>query len=100
MALINALSRTMIFLPMFFLTCHLGEMVTTAYDRINEPVYEQAWHLWPLHLQKDLIPMLISIQQPVVFKGLFALDCSRDTFKRVRQFYSHTNGMFLKLSSF
>lgn len=84
MALVNALSRTTIFLPMFLLTCDLGEMVTTAFDEVNEPVYAQAWHLWPLELQKHLIPMLMSIQQPVVFRGLFALDCSRDTFKRVR----------------
>lgn len=58
-------------------------MVTAAFDEIGEPVYAQAWHLWPLGLQKDIIPVLIATQRPVTFKGFFALDCSRDTFKRV-----------------
>lgn len=84
MDLVNALSRTTIFLPMFVLTCNLGEMVTTAFDELDESIYGLSWHLWPLRLQKHIIPVLIAIQRPVVFKGLFALDCSRDTFKRVR----------------
>lgn len=83
MAMINAFSRTTTFLPMFMLTCDLGEMVTAAFGEIDEPVYAQAWHLWPLDLQKDIIPVLIAAQRPVTFKGFFALDCSRDTFKRV-----------------
>lgn len=80
---VNALSRTAMFLPMYFLICNYGEKVSTAFDNLNETVYGMKWHMCPNDLQKYLVMMLASLQQPVVMKGVFSLDSSRSTFKRV-----------------
>lgn len=71
------------FMPIFFLICNLGEMVTSAFLELDETVYAILWYNLPVELQKYLVPMLLSTQRPVIMKGVFALDCSRDTFKQV-----------------
>lgn len=95
LGLVNAFSRTAIVIPILLLVCVVGEMVTTAYGDLNETVYGLSWHLWPIKLQKNILPILIRTQKPVVFKGLFTLDCSRDTFKRVMRkiLYISSNGI-------
>lgn len=82
-ALVNAFTRTAILVPILLLMCVFGEMVTTAFGELNETVYELSWHLWPIKLQKHVPVILIKTQKPVTFKGLFTMDCSRDTFKKV-----------------
>lgn len=58
-------------------------MVTSAFLELDETVYAILWYNLPVELQKYLVPMLLSTQRPVIMKGVFALDCSRDTFKQV-----------------
>lgn len=82
-----ALTRTAMYLPIFLLTCDHGEMVTTAMGDLDGPFYEIAWHLCPIKEQKYFVPILMAMQEPVLIKGLFSLDCSRDTFKRVNFYY-------------
>lgn len=82
----NALSRLCMFLPIFALICNLGEMVTTAFEDMNETVYAMAWNLYPLDLRKYFILILAATQQPIIMEGIFSLDCSRTTFKRVSFF--------------
>lgn len=71
------------FMPVFFLICNLGEMVTSTFLELDETAYGCAWYHLPVDLQKYLVLMIASTQQPVIMKGIFALDCSRDTFKQV-----------------
>lgn len=83
MGAMAALTRTAMYLPIFLLTCDHGEMVTTAMGELDVPLYEMSWHLCPIQQQKYFVHVLMAMQEPVVIKGLFSLDCSRDTFKRV-----------------
>lgn len=83
MYLVNIMSRLLTFAPIFFVVCNCGESVTSAFDDMDEVVYEMEWYACPIELQKYLIAMLAIIRRPVVFNGLFSMDCSRFTFKRV-----------------
>lgn len=79
----NALARMSMFVPVFFLMCDNGNAVTSAFDELDEVVYGMDWYLCPIELQKYLVLMLSVIRQPIVMRGIFSLDCSRFTFKRV-----------------
>lgn len=62
-------------------------MVTTAFDEMDELVYGIDWYLCPIELQKYLMVMLAVMRQPIFIKGIFSLDSTRFTFKRVN-FYT------------
>lgn len=82
---INAFSRAIIFLPSLFLLCFIGERVTTSFDELNESVYAMTWYILPIKLQRGfLVPMMAIVNKPIVLKGVSSLNCSHDTFKRVR----------------
>lgn len=72
-----------LFIPIFFLMCNIGESVTSAFEDMDKLIYRMEWHLCPVELQKHLIVMLSVIRQPIPMRGIFSLDCSRFTFKRV-----------------
>lgn len=78
-----AFTRSCMFMPIFFLICNMGEMVTSSFLELDETVYGLVWYHLPVELQRYVPIMLMSIQRPVIMKGVFALDCSRDTFKQV-----------------
>lgn len=71
-------------LPFLFLIFNCGENVTAAYDAINESVYNISWSVWPVELQRHLVPMLLIAGRPVYFDSIISLNCSRDSYKRVR----------------
>lgn len=83
MGMMAAFTRTAMCLPVFFLTCNFGELVTSAFEELDVPLYNLSWHLIPIEQQRYFILILNAIQKPVVIKGLFSLDCSRVTFKMV-----------------
>lgn len=81
--MVAAFTRTAMCLPVFFLTCNFGELVTSAFENLEVPFYNLSWHLIPIEQQRFVMLVLNAIQKPVVIKGLFALDCSRATFNKV-----------------
>lgn len=85
----NALSRLCTFVPPFFFICNHGEMVTGAFDEMDDIVYGMDWNLCLIELQKYLVVMLAIIRQPIIIKGIFSLDSGRFTFKRVRTRFLH-----------
>lgn len=77
---------------MFLLICNIGESVTIAFEKLNVVIYEMNWHLCPTDLQRHLVLMLAITQQPVIMKGIFSLNSSRITFRRVS---SRKNDLFI-----
>lgn len=51
------------FLSIFSLICNLSEMVTSAFNDMNEMVYGMARHLYPLDFHKYFILLLAATQQ-------------------------------------
>lgn len=68
---------------MFLLICNIAESVTIAFGDLNEAIYGMEWHLCPTELQKYFVLMTAITHRPVIMKGLFSLNSSRMTFKRV-----------------
>lgn len=77
------LTRLGAFLPVFYLICNIGESITGTFEDFHEVIFGMEWHSCPIELQKYLVIMLAITQQPVIMQGIFSLDCSRITFKRV-----------------
>lgn len=71
---------------MFLLICNIAESVTIAFGDLNEAIYGMEWHLCPTELQKYFVLMTAITHRPVIMKGLFSLNSSRMTFKRVNWF--------------
>lgn len=70
-------------LSIFFLSCEYGCRVNTAMHLVNESFYNISWHDCPTGLQKYVVSMLLITQRDVHMRGIFTLDASRETFKRV-----------------
>lgn len=79
----TTLDEIFILLPFLFLTCHIGENVTTAYAGMNEAMFNISWYLWPVELQQHLVPMILIAGQPVYFNSIVSLNCSHESYKRV-----------------
>lgn len=73
-----------IFCPSFCFFCYIGENVATNSSNIHEILYAIPWHLCSTTFQKDVMQMLSITQYSIYFDGLFAMDCSQNTFKTVR----------------
>lgn len=89
--LLIVITTTVAFLPFFFLICHFGENVTTAFAKLNVSIYDDIpWYLCPVNVQKCVGPMLMASHTPFHFRGIASLKCSHETFKKVGN-YSNKN---------
>lgn len=82
--LVTGITGSMALLPFLYLICHLGEIVTNAYFNLNSSIYNVSWYLCPVEIQKCILPMLLAAEQPIYFNSIASLNCSHDTFKRVK----------------
>lgn len=71
-------------MPFVFLICHIGENVSTAYEKVHGATYNISWHLWPVEMQKFMSPMLLIAEQPVYFQSIIAMNCSHESFQKVK----------------
>lgn len=82
----NVMGRLASFVPVYFLVCYMGERVTSSFASLETYAYGMEWYYSPPELQKYLVAMIAVIQRPIVMKGIFSLDYTHDTFKRVSRF--------------
>lgn len=66
-----------------FVNCELGEQLKSRFD----------WNTFPLHIQRMIPMILLSVQNPVVLKAYGGVPCSRLTFKTAsfNSFYKYTD---------
>lgn len=81
--LLTVITSLVAFLPFFFLICHFGESVTTAFAKLNGAIYNMPWYLLAIKEQQCVGPMLLISHQAFHFKGYASLNCSHETFKNV-----------------
>lgn len=84
----NALDVLVIYLVLFYELCDYGESVATAFTDLYVSIYDLPWHLGPTEMQEYVAFMLKIAQRPVYLHG-FYIDCSCETFKKVRSELLH-----------
>lgn len=67
-----------------FCYCELGERVSQQFNIFDDELRRCRWYLYPLEMQKMLLIILSSTQQPPAIQGYANTVCTRDAFKRVR----------------
>lgn len=85
LVLANALSGIMSLLPILYLICHLGETVTISFIDLSFSAYDIPWFLCPVRIQNYIVPIVRATKTPVYFKSIAGMECTNDTFKRVRR---------------
>lgn len=78
-----ALSRAISYIPIQIWVCNYGEKVATAFAELHESIYNISWHLCPEKHKKNIVIMLTLAEKPFYFKGIFKLNVSHETFKKV-----------------
>ena len=64
--------------------CNFGQIITNGFEEIYDTIEDCDWHLFPMEIQRNCLPIiLINTQQSVVVQGFGNIDLSREMFKRV-----------------
>lgn len=66
-----------------FLICEMGQMVSNHFNRFSDKIYMCDWYFLPLELQQMFV-IIIMNAQPVLIRGYGNVECTRDSFKRVK----------------
>lgn len=74
----------------FAMLCFSGDHLTSRLAKIHNAIYSIAWNELPLDIQK-LVPLLLNgTQEAHYIRGLMNVECSRESFKRVRSSSSNS----------
>ena len=66
-----------------FAVCELGEQLCSNCNGIENEMVQMEWYLFPMKIQKILVPITIYAQKSVEIQFFGSLSCSREQFKRV-----------------
>lgn len=81
--IVRAFGLMCAWLPFFFMLNDSGESVMHNIGAINQSIFQQSWYLYPVELQRYLIPIQITAQRPAYLEGFAHINFSRETFSRV-----------------
>lgn len=84
--LILASSVALLSILMIFLSCLLGDMVTSQFDSFDMEFNQCNWYLYPSEIQQILVMVMLSNQQPVIIHGYANTFCTRKAFRKVTFF--------------
>lgn len=70
-------------IALIFATCECIQRFTNAFDDINDAIERLDWYLYPIEIQRLLIPIMMYAQKPVVIEVFGSISCSRDQFRKV-----------------
>lgn len=71
-------------LNLVLIICELGQRSSDTCSSYEEELITKLdWYLYPLEMQRMMIPMIIYSKKPVEFKFFGSLSCSREQFKKV-----------------
>lgn len=66
-----------------FVFCYLGDGVTEYYNRIGLTLGQCKWYLYPMQIQRKIVPILIITQRPRFISGLSIIRCTIENFTGV-----------------
>lgn len=64
-----------------FMFCEFGEQIKRRSDEINDAICDLDWNTFPLHVQRMMPVILLSVQNPVELTAYGGVRCARLTFK-------------------
>lgn len=73
----------LIWLILLFLLCDYGDKATNEFASLSYSYFEILWYYLPVDQQKYFILMISNAETPVNLEG-FVVQCTRETFKKVR----------------
>lgn len=67
-----------------FCVCEFGHQLTQEFEMFDEKLCQFNWYLLPIELQRMFVIVMANAQQPNVMQGFGNIQCTRDSFKQVR----------------
>lgn len=66
------------------IACNCGEMVSNRFEIIHDALCRCDWYLWPIDLQQIILIVLANTQRSTIVYGFGNVECSRESFKKVK----------------
>lgn len=79
--LFQPISALTLWMTMFYFLCDFGDEATNVFIGLSNSIYDH-WYLHHVDQQKYFILMILNANKPVYMEG-FAIQCTRETFKKV-----------------
>lgn len=70
-------------IPVQYIFCHIGDILTQSYEDVGTIAYNLDWHLYPLDAQKCILLMMKLSERKLYLKGFGGIGCTREIFKQV-----------------
>lgn len=70
-------------ISLVYSACEIGQQVSNAFDEINDEIDLLDWYLYPIEIQRMLVPIMIYAQKPAVVNFFGSVECSREQVKKV-----------------
>lgn len=78
-----AIFQTCDLLGSLLITCEFCQQISNAFGEINDDTQHLFWYRYPDEIQRILPMISMATQQPVEFRCIGSVSCSRETFKKV-----------------
>lgn len=75
-------------LAMVFAVCECAQRMTNAFGDINDTIVQLHWYLYPIEIQRLIVQFVMYAQKPVEIAFFGSIQCSRERFRKVSQFFS------------
>lgn len=62
--------------------------VSEQFDLLDDALCDCDWYLFPMKMQQMFIIVMAGTQQPTIVQGFGNVLCTRETFKKVRDYFS------------
>lgn len=72
-------------LNLVFAACECVQRFTDAFGEINDVIDQLDWYLYPVEIQRLLIPIMMNAQKPVTINFFGSITCCREQFRKVCQ---------------
>lgn len=69
---------------LLFVVCEIGQQTTDAFNEVEYAIDRLDWYLYPIKMQKMLVPIMVYAQKPVDMEFFGSFTCNRDQFKKAR----------------
>lgn len=84
MAIVSVMSHMLAIIFLLYLICYFGNRMTVQFHCIGDGMYDSAWYLLPLCLQRNF-PMMIALSNKTIYiQGFVGYDCTHVTLMKVR----------------
>lgn len=87
MAMMEILCLMLWSFAILFLSCELGEMVSTQFDMFEMELRQCDWLYYPIELRRMLVIFMLNAQMPTIIRGFAITSCTRECFMEVQWCY-------------